>query len=77
MFVLILMAVVILFFGATFLSSWLVVRPVLFLFYWVFCAWLTLTALLLALFDMRDICARARDAKRRLRSEAFGKEGGD
>ncbi len=66
-----------LFFGATFLSSWLIARPAFFLLYWGVCAWLTLTAVLLALFDMRCIRARALETNKCLRREVFREEGNE
>ena len=77
MLILILAAAVILFFGSTLLSSWLIARPFLFLLYWGGCAWFTMTAVLLAVFDMCNLRVRARAWKKRLRGEVFGEEDGD
>jgi hypothetical protein len=74
MFVLIFLAVVNLFSGATFLSGWLGERPIMFLLYWVGCAWLTLAAVLLAFFDMFIVRASAREWKKGLRRAFFGEE---
>ena len=65
---LVLSAVVLLFLGATFLAPVLDphVRPGWFIFYWAVCAWITLTAVLLALFDLLIVRAEARAARRSL-----------
>jgi biotin transporter BioY len=68
MFYTVLGALVMLFCGATFLA------PVLdphdragwFIFYWFACAWITVTAVLLALFDLLLVRVQARAEKRRL-----------
>lgn len=67
MFFLLLAALVQLFAGAVFLDGYLCARPLLFLLYWGFCAWITLAAALLALYDMLLIRAAARRASRLLR----------
>lgn len=74
MFALVLVAAVMLFLGSTFLSNWLFARPILFGIFWIVCAWLTLTAIMLALFDMLMIRANARAAARRLKTEVFDDE---
>ena len=74
MFVLILIAVLILFPGATFLSDWLKAKPILFMLYWGACAWLTLAAVLLACFDMLLIRSQVLEAKRKLRREVLGEK---
>jgi hypothetical protein len=60
-----------LFAGATLLNSILNPRahPVWFIFYWLVCGWLTITAMLLALFDLLVVRAQARKAQRLLRGE--------
>lgn len=69
MFVLLIIALVLLFAGATFLQSPLNPRehPVWFILFWLTCAWLTLTAMLLAIFDMLIVRLEARRAERALR----------
>jgi hypothetical protein len=69
MFLLVLGALVLLFSGTTFLQSWLNSRqhPVWFLLFWIVCAWLTLTALLLAIFDLLVVRLEARKVQRQLR----------
>jgi hypothetical protein len=44
-------------------------RPGWFLFYWLVCAWLTMTAILLAVFDLLMLRTDARKAERELRKE--------
>ena len=60
--------------GATLLHGLLVVRPLLFLLYWGACAWLTATALLLALFDLLSLRAARRADRRRLREEISSRD---
>ena len=71
MFVLLVVALVLLFAGSTLLNSILNPRahPVWFIFYWLVCGWLTITAMLLALFDLLVVRAQARKAERLLRPE--------
>jgi hypothetical protein len=71
MFVLLVVALVLLFGGSTFLGSILNPHehPGWFIFYWFVCGWLTLTAMLLALFDLLIVRAQARKAERLLRGE--------
>ena len=68
MFITLLIAMLMLFFGTTFLQPLLSPRehPGWFLFFWLACAWLTLTALLLALFDLLMLRARDRAARKML-----------
>ena len=75
MFVVIIIALLMLFSGATFLSGWLSQSPWLFMGYWFVCAWLTLLAILLAAFDLLMVRIEARVAKRKLHVEIFGKDG--
>ena len=71
MFILLVVALVLLFAGSTLLHSTLNPRahPVWFIFYWLVCGWLTVTAMLLALFDLLVVRAQARKAQRLLRGE--------
>jgi hypothetical protein len=75
MFVLLIIAMLLLFAGATFLQSPLNPHehPFGFILFWLACAWLTLTAMLLAIFDMLVVRLEARRAERTLR-EALKKE---
>ena len=71
MFVIILVAMLMLFAGTTFLQETLDhhVHAAWFILYWLACGWLTVTALLLALFDMLVIRAQARAARKAFRNE--------
>jgi len=77
MFVTLLAALVALFAGTTFLSSWLSENPFYFLGYWGACAWLVIAAALLAIFDLIMVRAQIQREKRRLREEIFGKKHDD
>jgi hypothetical protein len=70
MFVLLLVALVLLFLGATFLRPILDARqnPVRFIFFWAVCIWLTFTAFLLAIFDILLVRAQRRKVERILRA---------
>lgn len=69
MFVLLMVALVLLCIGSTFLQSTLNPRehPGWFIVFWLICIWLTFTALLLAIFDLLFICAQRRKEERILR----------
>ena len=71
MFFLLLVALALLFSGSTFLESALNPRerPVWFILFWVACAWLTLTAMLLAIFDLLVVKLAARKTGRMLREK--------
>jgi predicted tellurium resistance membrane protein TerC len=69
MFYSVLVALLWLFAGATFLDEWLRARPWLFLLYWAACAWITVLAVLLACFDILMVRARVRREQRRLAAE--------
>lgn len=64
-------AVVLMIFGTTVLQKTLDPhqRPGWFLFFWLVCAWLTTTAMLLAVFDLLMLRTEARKARRELRKE--------
>ena len=74
MFVLIGVAVLMLFLGAMLSDNWARKHPVLYLCYWFGCAWLTLTGVLLALLDILVIRAAARATRRRLERELAAAE---
>jgi cobalamin biosynthesis protein CobD/CbiB len=61
-------ALVMLFLGSVFFP-WLREHPILFLIYWAACAWITVLAMLLAIFDMLIVRAAARRARRRLEDD--------
>jgi hypothetical protein len=69
MFLVLVAALIQLFCGATFLQATLNPhkRPVLFVLFWIVCAWLTLTAMLLAIFDLLAVGLEARKAQREAR----------
>ncbi len=69
MFLFTLGAICCLFLGATLFDSYLSARPLVFLGYWGICVWLTLCALLLALYDMFAVNAEALRERRRLRED--------
>lgn len=71
MVVTVLLAVIMLFFGTTFLEPFLSPREHRgwFILFWLACAWLTLTALLLALFDILTLRAQERSARKSLREK--------
>ena len=68
MFWTVIVALVMLFCGATFLAPVLdpKTRPGWFIFYWLACAWVTVTVVLLAIFDLLLVRVQARDEKRAL-----------
>jgi len=72
MFYIVLLLLVLLFIGSTFIWSWLREHPVMFLGYWGFCAWLTCLAAMLAVYDMVRLNVEARQAKRQLKKEILG-----
>jgi protein-S-isoprenylcysteine O-methyltransferase Ste14 len=76
MFILLLVALALLFSGSTFFESALNPRerPVWFILFWVACAWLTLTAMLLAIFDLLVVKLEARKTGRML-PEKFSQAG--
>ncbi len=71
MFILLLVALALLFSGSTFFESALNPRerPVWFILFWAACAWLTLTAMLLAIFDLLVVKLEARKTGRMLREK--------
>ena len=64
-------ALVMLFLGSVFFG-WLRSYPLLFLLYWGTCGWITLLAMLLALFDLLMVRAAAKRARRQLEDEYLG-----
>lgn len=68
MFVLVLVALVLLFLGSTFLQRFLNPRehPFWFILFWLACVWVTVTAMLLAIFDLLMVRLEARRAQRQL-----------
>lgn len=72
MFVLLMVALILLVSGSTFLQSTLNPRehPAEFILFWLICAWLTLTAMLLAIFDLLTLRLEARMAQRASRANS-------
>jgi hypothetical protein len=69
MFITVLVSMLMLFAGSTFLEPLLAPRehPGRFIMFWLACAWFTLTAVGMALFDLLMVRAQSRAAKRELR----------
>ena len=44
-------------------------HPFWFIFFWLVCAWLTITAILLSIFDLLMVTRSARSARRQLRQD--------
>ena len=63
--------------GAVLVDGWLSKHPVVFLFYWGACLWLTATSLLLALYDLLSVRSEARRERQRLKGQVFRAEDGD
>ena len=71
MFYSVLISLVLLFLGATVLWPKLREHPLVFLGYWAVCAWITVLAALLAIYDIVKVRADARRAKRGLAEHYF------
>jgi hypothetical protein len=71
MFYNVLVVLVLIFLGVTLLWSWLREHPLFFIGYWGLCAWLTLLAILLALYDMARVRLDAKRAQRRLEEDCL------
>jgi protein-S-isoprenylcysteine O-methyltransferase Ste14 len=71
MFAVLVIALVLLFSGSTFLASMLNPQehPMRFVLFWFICAWLTLTTILLAIFDLLMVRLEARKAQRGLQEK--------
>ena len=71
MIIVLVVAVVLMLLGTTVLQGALSPhhRPGWFIFFWLVCAWLTITAILLALFDLLALTSAARKARRGLRED--------
>ena len=77
MFYSVLLALLLLFVGT--ITQWPPPRehPLLFLAYWAICAWVTLLAVLLALYDVLKVRATAQRSQRELAEQQFGKKTDD
>lgn len=62
-------AVLVLFIGAVFIDGYLRERPMLFATYWLFCAWLTLSSVMLAMFDIMLQFVKGRVTRKALTKE--------
>lgn len=69
MFYNVLVVLILFFLGATVFWSWHVDHRLLFVIYWFICMWLTLLAILLALYDMAKVRLEAKRARRQLERE--------
>ena len=58
--------------GVFVLDAWLLANPVIFLLYWGACFWLTITSLLLALYDMLALRVESRRERERIKGQVFG-----
>jgi len=74
MFAVLLAAVFLVLAGVTVLREWLDPHEHLgrFLFYWLVCAWCTVTAILLAVFELLAVRAQSRAERRELEKQARG-----
>lgn len=72
LFVIVLADLLIVFLGAVPLNAWLLERPLVFIAYWLVCAWLTLTSFLLAVFDLLMLRRTARRATKDLKAKVLG-----
>ncbi|MCE9612147.1 MAG: hypothetical protein K8R23_18270 [Chthoniobacter sp.] len=73
MFYSVLVVLVMIFVGSTLLWAWLREHPILFIGYWFGCAWITLLAMLLALYDLVKVRGEMRRERRRLERELVEK----
>jgi len=69
MFYNVLVLLILIFLGSTFFWSWRLDHRLLFVIYWAACMWLTLLAILLAIYDMAMVRLDARRARRQLEAE--------
>ena len=65
------------FLGATFFWNWLREHPLFFLGYWAVCAWLTVLAAMLAIYDLARIRIEAWEVKRQLKKKFLDGESPD
>jgi hypothetical protein len=69
MFYNVLVLLILIFLGATFLWHWLLEHPLIFVGFWGACAWLTLLAVLLAVYDMAKVRLDAKRARRQMEED--------
>lgn len=70
----VLVVLILMFLGSTFFWPWLRTHPLIFLGYWGACAWLTILAALLAVYDMAQVRLEAKRARDELKRELFRPE---
>ncbi len=73
----VLVVLVMIFLGSTFLWPWLREHPLIFLGYWAACGWLTILAALLAVYDMAKVRLDAKRARDELKREYFRSDDSD
>ena len=69
--VLVVVALVMLFCGSTFLAHWLMAHPWWFFMFWGACIWLTILTFLMAAYDLIVVRKAGREEERRLRKQIF------
>jgi hypothetical protein len=74
MFYIALAAVLMVFIGGVLIDPFLRTRPFLFIVFWGVCSWLTISAILLAVFDMLVVRAEGLAARRRLERDMLTDE---
>lgn len=72
LFFVVLAAMLMAFAGAVLLDRWLSASPLLFLFYWCACLWLTFLSMLLAVHDLLMLRRAAHQERQRLKAEVMG-----
>lgn len=77
MFYNVLVLLILIFLGSTVFWSWRVDHRLLFVVYWFACMWLTLLAILLAIYDMARVRLDARRARRQLEEEILREQKND
>jgi len=73
----VLVVLVMMFAGSTFFWNWLRAHPLIFLGYWAVCAWLTVLAAMLAVYDMLLIRRAAEQERKRLEKEYLQRQKAD
>ena len=72
MFVVLMAALILLFLGSTLLEGYLADHIGAFFIYWGVCGWLTLTAILLAVYDLLRLRVEARQEQENAKKRIFG-----
>lgn len=71
MFILVIAALAMTLLGGTLMAEWIAQSLMRFLLFWAICGWLTLTVMLLAIFDILAVRVEARRERKALRHEVF------